>query len=106
MSRQAIVGAFTLLGLVALFAVYFVLSNLAARVSGYEVGVHFQNAAGLTRGAIVYESGVQIGSVARIRMLDDFTIDVILQIVNWADIPKDSQFVISAPLTGGASVTI
>ena len=106
MSRQAIVGAFTLLGLAALFAVYFELTNLGAKVSGYEIGVHFTSAGGLTRGAVVSESGVQIGTVARIRMLNDFTVDVILQIVNWAEIPRDSDFVISSPLTGGASVTI
>lgn len=106
MSRQAIVGAFTLLGLVALFVVYFVLSNLSAKVSGYQIGVHFASAAGLTRGAVVYESGVQIGTVSQIRMLNDFSVDVVMQIVNWAEIPRDSEFVISAPLTGGASVTI
>lgn len=106
MNKQAIVGGFTLLGLVLLFVVYFVLSNLAARVSGYQIGVHFTSAAGLTRGAIVYESGVQVGTVADIRMLPDFSIDVIMAIVNWADVPRDSQFIISAPLTGSSTVTI
>ncbi|MGH7716504.1 MAG: MlaD family protein, partial [Vulcanimicrobiaceae bacterium] len=106
MSRQAIVGAFTLLGLVAIFAVYFVLSNFSARVNGYQVGIHFTSASGLTKGAIVYESGVQVGTVSRIQMLDDFTIDVILQIASWADIPRDSGFIISAPLTGSSTVTI
>ncbi|MBV8583244.1 MAG: hypothetical protein JO241_04540, partial [Candidatus Eremiobacteraeota bacterium] len=106
MNRQAIVGAFTLLGLVALFFVYFVLSNFSTRVSGYQIGVHFGTAAGLTRGAIVYESGVQVGTVADIRMLEDFSIELILQIVNWADIPRESEFVISAPLTGSPTVTI
>lgn len=106
MNRQAIVGAFTLLGLVALFAVYFVLTNFSTRVSGYQIGIHFENAAGLTRGALVYESGVQVGTVAEIRMLPDFTIEVIMQIVNWAAVPRDSEFIISAPLTGTATVTI
>ncbi len=106
MSRQAIVGAFTLLGLVAVFAVYFVLSNFSARVSGYQTGVHFASAAGLTKGAIVYESGVQVGTVAQIQMLDDFTVDVILQVASWVDIPRDSDFLISAPLTGTSTLTI
>lgn len=106
MSRQAIVGAFTLLGLAALFVVYFELTNLGAKVSGYEIGVHFTSAGGLTRGAVVTESGVQVGTVSRIRMLDDFTVDVILQISHWVDIPRDSRFVIASPLTGGASITI
>lgn len=106
MSKQAIVGAFTILGLVSLFVVYFVISNFSARVSGYQVGVHFDSAAGLTRGAIVYESGVQAGTVSDIRMLDDFSVDVILQVASWVDIPRDSRFVIAAPLTGSATLTI
>jgi len=106
MSKQAIVGAFTLLGLVAVFAVYFVLANFSARVNGYQTGVHFASAAGLTKGAIVYESGVQVGTVTEIKMLDDFTVDVILQVANWVDIPRDSDFVISAPLTGSSTLTI
>ncbi len=106
MTRQAIVGAFTLVGLVALFAVYFVLSNLAARVSGYQIGVRFESASGLTRGAIVYESGVQVGTVSDIRMQPDYTVDVIMSILNWAHIPRSSKFIVSAPLTGSAAVTI
>jgi ABC-type transporter Mla subunit MlaD len=106
MSKQAIVGAFTILGVVLLFLVYFFLSNFSTRVAGYQVGVHFQSAAGLTRGAIVYESGVQVGTISEIRMLDDFTVDVILQVANWVDIPRESRFVISAPLTGSATLTI
>ncbi|MGA3038999.1 MAG: MlaD family protein [Vulcanimicrobiaceae bacterium] len=106
MSRQAIVGAFTLLGLVAIFAVYFVLSNFSARVSGYQAGIHFASAAGLTKGAIVYESGVQVGTVSTIQMLDDFTVDVIMQVASWVDIPRDSDFIISAPLTGSSTLTI
>jgi len=106
MSRQAIVGAFTLFGLVAVFAVYFVLSNFSARVSGYQTGIHFASAAGLTKGAIVYESGVQVGTVSEIQMLDDFTVDVILQVASWVDIPRESDFLISAPLTGSSTLTI
>jgi len=106
MSRQAIVGAFTLLGLILVFAVYFVLSNFSARVNGYQVGVHFDGASGLTKGAIVYESGVQVGTITQIQMLDDFTVDVILQVASWVDIPRDSEFIISAPLTGSSTLTI
>lgn len=106
MSRQAIVGAFTLVGIVALFAVYFVLSNLAARVSGYEIGVHFDTASGLTKGSIVYESGVQVGTVTEIKMLPDYTVDVIMSVFSSARVPRKSEFVVSAPLTGSAVVTI
>ncbi|MGH7661383.1 MAG: MlaD family protein [Vulcanimicrobiaceae bacterium] len=106
MSRQAIVGAFTLIGIVALFSVYFVLSNLAARVSGYEIGVHFQSASGLTKGSIVYESGLQVGTVSEIKMLPDYTVDVIMAIFSSARVPIKSEFVVSAPLTGSSVLTI
>ena len=106
MSRQAIVGAFTIMAIVALFGAYFVLSNFSARLSGYQIGVHFESASGLTRGALVYESGVQAGTVADLRMLPDFSIEVVMQLANWVDVPRDSEFVITAPLTGSSTVTI
>lgn len=106
MSKQAIVGIFTLLGLVGLFVVYFVLADLGSRLSGYQIGVHFTSAAGLQRGGLVYESGVQVGTVESIHLLDDFTVDVIASIKNNFDIPRDSKFLIDAPLTGAATLTI
>jgi ABC-type transporter Mla subunit MlaD len=39
-------------------------------------------------------------------MLDDFTVDVIVQVASWVDIPRDSDFIISAPLTGSSTLTI
>ncbi|MBV8600707.1 MAG: MCE family protein [Candidatus Eremiobacteraeota bacterium] len=106
MSRQSIVGLFTILGLVSLFVVYFVLSDFLTRASGYEIGVHFDTAAGLTRGSLVYESGVQVGNVARIKLLDDFSVELVLAIKKDVDIPKDSKFVISSPLTGSSTLAI
>ena len=42
--------------------------------------MHFQSAAGLTPGALVYFSGVTVGSVDSITLLDDNTVDVILAV--------------------------
>jgi len=100
MNRQAIVGVFTLAGLLALFAVLLVIRNTGAG-GRYQIGVHFQSAAGLHRGALVYESGVSVGVVDETRLLpEDFTVEVILGINNSVDIPRDARFVITAPLTG------
>ena len=71
MSRQAIVGLFTLAGLIGLFVVYFVLADLLTQATGYKMGIHFTGAAGLARGSTVFESGIQIGTVDEIRLPGD-----------------------------------
>jgi phospholipid/cholesterol/gamma-HCH transport system substrate-binding protein len=106
MNRQAIVGLFTLAGLVALFGVLLVIRNVGTG-GRYPIGVHFKSAAGLHTGALVYESGVNVGVVSETRLLpEDFTVEVILGINNNVDIPRDARFVIAAPLTGDATVEI
>jgi ABC-type transporter Mla subunit MlaD len=106
MNRQAIVGLFTILGLLALFVVFFVLSNLGT--SGrYKIGVHFKSASGIHAGALVYESGVNVGVVDSLQLLPaDFTVSIILAINNNVDIPRDARFIIQAPLTGDATLEI
>ncbi|HEY5349135.1 MAG TPA: MlaD family protein, partial [Candidatus Lustribacter sp.] len=106
MNRQAIVGLFTLLGLAALFAVFLVLANVGTG-GRYLTAVHFKSAAGLHRGALVYESGVIVGVVEQTRLLpEDFTVDIIMAINNSVDVPRNSRFLIAAPLTGDATVEI
>ena len=106
MNRQAIVGLFTLLGLVGLFAILLVIRNVGTG-GRYPIGVHFKSAAGLHRGALVYESGVVVGVVQETRLLaEDFTVEVILGINNNVDIPRDARFLIAAPLTGDTTVEI
>jgi ABC-type transporter Mla subunit MlaD len=106
MNRQAIVGLFTLFGLVALFAVCLFLANIGTG-GRYETAVHFKSAAGLHKGALVYESGVIVGVVDQTRLLpEDFTVDIVMGINNGVDIPRDSRFLIAAPLTGDATVEI
>jgi ABC-type transporter Mla subunit MlaD len=106
MNRQAIVGLFTILGLIGLFGIFLVLANVGTQ-GRYKIGVHFKTAAGLHKGALVYESGVVVGVVDSTQLLpDDFTVDVILAINNNVDVPRDARFVIQAPLTGDSTVEI
>jgi ABC-type transporter Mla subunit MlaD len=106
MNRQAIVGLFTILGLLALFVVFFVLSNVGTG-GRYKIGVHFKSASGIHKGALVYKSGVNVGVVDSLQLLPaDFTVDIILAINNNVDIPRDARFIIQAPLTGDATLEI
>jgi len=86
--------------------VFFVLSNVGT--SGrYKIGVHFKSASGIHKGALVYESGVNVGVVDSLQLLPaDFTVDIILAINNNVDIPRDARFIIQAPLTGDATLEI
>jgi phospholipid/cholesterol/gamma-HCH transport system substrate-binding protein len=106
MTRQAQVGAFAIVALLLLFGVFYVITDFGTRHTGYRVGVHFQSAAGVTSGALVYFSGVNVGSVDSIQLLSDNTVDVILAINRDIDIPAASRFLIQAPLTGSPSVII
>ncbi|MFY9665135.1 MAG: MlaD family protein [Candidatus Cybelea sp.] len=106
MTRQAQVGAFAIVALLLLFGIFYVITDFGTRHTGYRIGVHFQSAAGLTPGALVYFSGVNIGSVDSVELLADNTVDVILAINRDIDVPLASRFLIQAPLTGSPSVVI
>ncbi len=106
MTRQAQVGAFAILALLLLFGVFYVITDFGTRHTGYRVGIHFQSAAGLHSGALVFFSGVGVGSVDSITLLPDNTVDVILAINRDVDIPRDSRFLIQAPLTGDPNLVI
>jgi len=106
MSRNVIVGAFVLLGIAALFAIVLVLQNVGPQ-GRYKIGVQFKTASGIHRGALVYESGVNVGIVDDVQLQpDDFTVEVVLAINNTVDIPRDAEFLIQAPLTGDATLEI
>jgi phospholipid/cholesterol/gamma-HCH transport system substrate-binding protein len=106
MSRQAQVGAFAIMALLLLFGVFFIITDFATRHTGYRVGIHFNSAAGLHSGALVYFSGVTVGTVDSIVLLPDNTVDVVLAVNKDVDIPRDSKFLIQAPLTGDPSLLI
>lgn len=90
----------------ALFAVFYFLGDFWTRSRGYKVGAHFENAAGLHRAAGVSMSGVSIGAVDDVELEPDYSVDVILAIKPGFEIPKESKFLILAPLTGEPSVVI
>lgn len=106
MTRQAQVGAFAIVALLLLFGVFYVITDFGTRHTGYRVGVHFRSAAGLNQGALVYFSGVGVGSVDSIELLPDNTVDVVLAVNRDIDIPQASKFLIQAPLTGSPNVLI
>jgi ABC-type transporter Mla subunit MlaD len=106
MNRQAIVGLFTIAALLGLFGFFLVLANVGPQ-GRYKIGVHFRSAAGLHKGALVYESGVVVGVVDETRLIaDDFTVQVILAIDNKIDVPRNARFLIQAPLTGDSTLEI
>ncbi|MGD0051098.1 MAG: MlaD family protein [Vulcanimicrobiaceae bacterium] len=105
MSRQAYVGLFTVVALIALFSMFFVLENIGTQ-GRYQTGIHFKAAAGLHKGALVYESGVVVGLVERTILEPDFTVDVIVSIDNNVDVPRNSRFLVQAPLTGDTTLEI
>ncbi len=106
MSKQAQVGVFALLALLSLFGVFYVITDFGTRHSGYKVGVHFNSAAGLPTGALVYFAGVSVGTVDSIELLPDNTVDVVLAVNKDVDIPRASRFLIQAPLTGSPNLII
>ncbi|HEY4432925.1 MAG TPA: MlaD family protein, partial [Candidatus Cybelea sp.] len=106
MTKQAQVGAFTLVAVLLLFGVFYLITDFGTRHTGYRIGVHFQSAAGLTTGAQVYFSGVDAGSVDQVQLLPDNTVDVILAMKNDIDVPAASKFLIQAPLTGNPALVI
>ena len=106
MNRQAVVGIFTIVALLGLFGFFLVLANVGTQ-GRYKIGVHFKSAAGLHKGALVYESGVVVGVVdSTILRPEDFTVDVILAINNNVDVPRNARFLIQAPLTGDSTLEI
>jgi len=106
MTKQAQVGLFTIVGFLAIFAVFYVLSDLGTRSRGYKIGVHFPAASGLREAALVYLSGVPIGAVDQITLLDDYSTEVVVAVKPDFEIPVGSRFLIQAPLTGEPSVLI
>ena len=100
MSKQAQVGLFTLVGLFAVFAVFYEIGDIGTRSSGYKIAAHFAAASGLRTAAGVFLSGVPIGAVDKIDLLPDYTTEVTMAIQASYSIPVGSKFLIQAPLTG------
>ncbi len=106
MSRNALVGLFSVVGIVAIFAVFIVLTGAAQSVLGYELPISFNNTAGLREGSQVFESGVAVGTVRKIELKPDYTALVIVGVRKGVPIPLDAHFLIQAPLTGDPTLLI
>ena len=111
MTKQAQVGLLAIVSLLLLFGMFYVITDFAARNNGYRVGIRFKSAAGLHAGSLVYFSGLNVGTVDSITLLPDNGVDVIIAVNPVIsgkpfDIPRDSKFLIQAPLTGDPSLLI
>jgi ABC-type transporter Mla subunit MlaD len=105
MSRQALVGLFSIVAIVLLFVIFYFLTNLGAK-TGYKLGIHFATAGGLQNNAPVLFSGLQVGSVDHISLLPDDSVDVIVSIRQGIGIPTASRFLIQAPVAGSPTLVI
>ncbi|HVS45060.1 MAG TPA: MlaD family protein [Verrucomicrobiae bacterium] len=106
MNKQAQVGLFAVFAMLLLFGVFYVITDFGTRHNGYRIGIHFTSAAGLSTGALVYFSGVTVGTVDSIVLQPDNTVSVILAVNKEVDIPTHSKFLIQAPLTGSPAMVI
>jgi ABC-type transporter Mla subunit MlaD len=105
-SQQVRVGIFTVLSLVAALVVIVYIGNLSDFARGYPIAVHFKDVGLLQEGASVQISGVTVGSVTAIRLLDDQTVEAQARINKGNRIYRESQFVVTSTLTGQSSLSI
>lgn len=73
---------------------------------GYSIGVHFPQAAGVAPGGQVFLNGVDIGTVSKVIILPDTSVDFIINVFRDTGIPKDSKFTVQTAFTGGSKVMI
>lgn len=103
-SRNIIVGVTALAGLaVGLFLLMLFGYVPAWLESGYEVRVHLANASGLTEGSRVRLSGIDIGRVSSVDLLDSSQRDVEVVTLIRTDIrvPRGVRVQAQSPLLGG-----
>lgn len=106
MTKRSLLGLFTIVALGALFGVYVILSDFFARSSAYRLGIRFPSAAGLNSGALVYESGVVVGSVDHLELLPDYSSEVVIAVNKGVDVPSNARFLIVQPLQGDPTLRI
>lgn len=73
---------------------------------GYQMAVHYPTAAGLAPGTQVFLNGVTIGSVRKVEILPDTSVEVIADIFSDTGIPKNAKFSVRSSLTGSPTVSI
>lgn len=105
-TRLALLGLFALAAMLLLAAGLYFMSSAAPGRGNYRMGVHFPSASGVAPGSPVYLSGVNIGTVSKVTILPDNSVDIILGIRSNTDIPRRSKFSILSSLTGSPSIAI
>jgi hypothetical protein len=106
LNKRALLGLFSIASLVILFIVYVVLTDYFTRTNGYRMGVRFPSAAGLQSGSLVYESGVVVGSIDEIKLLPDYSSEVIIALRSDVNVPTNARFLIAQPLQGDPTLRI
>jgi ABC-type transporter Mla subunit MlaD len=106
MNKRALLGLYTLLSIVALLGLFAVLSDFSTKLRGYKIGVRFPSAAGLHSGALIYESGVTVGTVDSVAVLPDYSTEVILALRSDVQVPANAHYLILQPLTGDPTLRI
>lgn len=104
--RNLIVGLTTLSGVVGLIGLLMLFGYLPQFLqSGYEIRIELPRAAGLHEESRVRFSGIDIGSVTKVRLQDPPEIGVVVTalIRPEATIPADATVNVSQPLLGGGS---
>jgi phospholipid/cholesterol/gamma-HCH transport system substrate-binding protein len=105
-NRLALLGLFALTAMLLLAVGLYFMSSAAPGRGNYRMGVHFPSASGVAPGSQVYLSGVNIGTVSKVVILPDNSVDMILGIRSNTDIPRRSKFSIQSSLTGSPSIAI
>jgi ABC-type transporter Mla subunit MlaD len=100
------VGIFTVLALVAAFLVIVFIGDIGSRVRGYPIAIHFKDVGLLQEGASVQISGVAVGTVTKIRLLDDQTVEAQAMINKGVKIYRESEFIVTSTLTGQSTLAI
>lgn len=104
-TRPARLGFFALI--VIMLAIAGILAARFVRgAGGYQIGVHFRQAAGVAPGAQVFLNGVVIGAVTKVKILPDTTVEFIISVFHDTPIPKTAKFTVQSALTGTQNVAI
>jgi phospholipid/cholesterol/gamma-HCH transport system substrate-binding protein len=100
------VGAFVILGILAVVTILFLMTNPATFRGRYLIMTRVEDAGGIRRGDPVQMKGVPIGRIHRFDIAGD-GVDITLEIEGEWDIPSDSQArLLSSGLLGGTTVDV
>jgi ABC-type transporter Mla subunit MlaD len=90
--------------ILAAVGVYYIVQQRGT--GGYRMGVRFAQAEGISAGSEVFLNGVLVGTVRRVQILPDTSVEFILGIFHDTSIPKNAQFTVRSTLTGTPSLLI